>query len=310
MAVHLSTEADGEEIEVPSAPTMARLSLAMTMPPFNTATAINSHSAYHLRLRHQVSFRPHQLLRMGAGAVGEVQPLCHLGVITNPLHLGKVDMGEVICSPHQASGMLEVMLDHLGRAMTEEAVVDTVIEVVAEGEIMEGTTETTIEVLVDMTAMGGRGEVTNLKATCLRGPLGVLNVEFLPSNLLSALICSFFRICRPWSVMLRCLPSGSFCKCLLSSVGPNICSMFGLGKCTRVQGYVGQGKRAPDFFSHTTRNAKILMICYTNIFLRKLHRSISGSLLSLISLSESLNCYGGGVEFPHFMGRARLLVSS
>jgi len=77
-----------------------------------------------------------------------------------------------------------------------------------------------------------------------------------------------------------------------------------------ISGVVTQGKRAHDFFPHTTRNVKILIIRYTtNIFLRKLHRSISGGLLLLISLSETLNCCGGDVEFPHFMGRARLLVS-
>jgi hypothetical protein len=51
-------------------------------------------------------------------------------------------------------------------------------------------------------------------------------------------------------------------------------------------GVVTQGKRAP---AHA-RNAKILIIHYTaNIFLRKLHGRISGGLLSLPSLLESLS---------------------
>jgi hypothetical protein len=58
------------------------------------------------------------------------------------------------------------------------------------------------------------------------------------------------------------------------------------------QEYFGRGDRTNEwltFFPYTTRNAKIPIIHYaTNIFLRKLHRSISGGQLSLISLSQSL----------------------
>jgi hypothetical protein len=64
------------------------------------------------------------------------------------------------------------------------------------------------------------------------------------------------------------------------------------GSCTRVQGYMGPGHRAkerPTFFSHTTRNAKILVFHYiAHIFLRKPHTNISNSLLPPLSLSESL----------------------
>jgi len=59
---------------------------------------------------------------------------------------------------------------------------------------------------------------------------------------------------------------------------------------TRVYGARShRAKERPTFFSHTTRNAKILVFHYiAHIFLRKHHRNIPNSLLPPLSLSESL----------------------
>jgi len=74
------------------------------------------------------------------------------------------------------------------------------------------------------------------------------------------------------------------------SLGINTRGFFGTvgTRVCLVQWYWAE--ECPTLFPYSTRNAKILIIRYTtNIFLRTFNRHFSGSLLSLISLSESLS---------------------
>jgi len=79
---------------------------------------------------------------------------------------------------------------------------------------------------------------------------------------------------------------------ILGSYFPTFAGVRRTVVCSNVLGYKGiwgavtQGKERPTFFPYTTRNAKILIIHYTAIILlRKPHRSISGGVFSLPTLS-------------------------